>query len=54
MFFLYNHDLNWVRGLSRGQHADKKIDNQSMEVARGSKQTRICPSLVSNNGVLNM
>ena len=28
-----------------------KIDNQSIEVARGAKQTRTCPSLITSNGV---
>ena len=32
-------------------NAQTKIDNQSIEVARGAKQTRTCPSLITSNGV---
>ena len=32
-------------------NAQTKIDNQSIEVARGAKQTRTCPSFITSNGV---
>ena len=34
-------------------NAQTKIDNQSIEVARGAKQTRTCPSLITSNGVVH-